>query len=426
MTSDEWISYLVSQTIPGYGQELSRIEPLFKKLNLNRLAPTIITVTGTNGKGSVVKALESVYLAAGYRVAAVTSPHLLTIHERLTLNGEMISEACVQQAFAYVESCRDHGVAINYFDFIHLAWFYVIHEFKPDIAILEVGCGGRLDIANLWDADVCVITSIDLDHTDLLGGTRELIALEKAHLARRGCPVVCGETDIPDALPLLLETIGATLYAIDKDFSVACEIDSWHFLTASTSIAHLPIPKIKVENAAIALETIQLLQHKNPVSKEACLAGLKQVAIPGRFERVRSLPCEIICDVAHNPHAARWLAQQLIASPVTGNTYAVFGMLQRKDVYHTIEPFRNIIDVWYLASLQQKDSYSADEMGEYLRAVGIKNWYTGDRLSCQLDTLLRLVTRQDRIIVFGSFYAVREAKLYCQNMRYEGGDGEST
>lgn len=419
MTSDEWIDYLVSQTIPGYGQALSRVEPLFKKLSLNRLAPTIITVTGTNGKGSVVKALESIYLAAGYRVASVTSPHLLTIHERLTLNGQMVSEGCIQHAFSYIESCRDPAVAINYFDFIHLAWFYLIADFKPDIAILEVGCGGRLDIANLWDADVSVITSIDLDHTDLLGNTRELIALEKAHLARKGCPVICGEPDIPNTLPPFLETIGAPLYAIGRDFSGDAGEGSWDFLMstgAALFISYLPIPNIKLENAAIALAVIHVLQHKNPVSEETIRTGLEHVTIIGRFERVALAPCEMIYDVAHNPHAAQWLAKQLAASSIAGKTYAVFGMLQRKDVYHTVKALRDVIDVWYLSSLQQEDSCSADEISEHLRALGIKNCYTGNDLSCQLDTLLQVVTSQDRIVVCGSFYTVREAKLYCQNL----------
>lgn len=424
VTSDEWIDYLVSQTIPGYGQELSRVEPLFKKLNFTRLAPTIITVTGTNGKGSVVKALESIYLAAGYRVASVTSPHLLTIHERLTLNGDMVSEERIQQAFSYIESCRDPEVAINYFDFIHLAWFYLIDEFKPDIAILEVGCGGRLDIANLWDADVLVITSIDLDHTDLLGDTRELIALEKAHLARKGCPVVCGEPEIPDALPPFLETLDAPLYAINKNFSVNAKESSWDFLI-STSAAlgycgrterGLPIPNIKLENAALAIQVVQVLQYKNPVSEEVLQIGLKTIKIPGRFERVALAAGEIIYDVAHNPHAARWLAEQLIALPITGKTYAVFGMLQRKDAYHTVKALREVIDVWYLSSLQQEGSYSADEISEHLRALGIKNWYTSNDLSRQLDVVLQVMTNQDRVVVFGSFYTVREAKLYCQNL----------
>ena len=409
-SSAEWINYLVSQTIPGYGQELSRIEPLFKKLNLARLAPTIIVVTGTNGKGSVVKALEAIYLAAGYRVAAVTSPHITTIHERLTLNGEMVSEAQVLQAFAHIESCRDLNVPINYFDFIHLAWFYLIDRFKPEIAILEVGCGGRLDITNLLDADACVITSIDLDHTELLGATRELIAVEKAHLARRDCPVVCGEPDPPVTLWPFLQGRGSRLYCIHKDFDCAVTADGWDWHAGQAVLKGLAVPKIKLENAAIALEVIHVLQDKNPVSDAAIRQGLEHVSISGRFERVALPQCEIIYDVTHNPHAANWLATQLKQQPIAGKTYAVFGMLDRKDIVNTIKPLLPVIDVWYLSTLQQKDSYSATEIGEHLRALGHKNWYTNDILAIQLSELLRIVTQQDRIVVFGSFHAVHEAK----------------
>lgn len=413
MHSNEWIDYLVSQTIPGYGQELSRIEPIFKKLHLNKVASTVITVTGTNGKGSVVKTLEQIYLAAGYRVAAVTSPHLLTIHERLTLNGKMISEDQVQQAFLYIESHRDPDSAINYFDFIHLAWFHLINDFKPDIAILEVGCGGRLDITNLLDSDLCVITSIDLDHTDLLGATRELIGLEKAHLARKGCPVVCGEPNIPSTLRPFLNTVGAVLYSIHKDFDYNVQENSWDwFSSCSGFIKHLPIPQVKLENAAIALEVIDQLQHKNPVAEKTIQIGLNQVSLPGRFERVILPQCEIIYDVAHNPHATHWLAEQLKREPIAGKTYALFGMLQRKDIDGSLKPFQDIIDAWYVCTLQQKDSYLADEIGEHLQALGFKNWYTNDVLFCQLDRLLQLVTQQDRIIVFGSFHTVHEAKLW--------------
>ena len=417
MKSNDWIDYLVSQTIPGYGQELSRVEPLFQKLNLTRLAPTIIVVTGTNGKGSVVNALEAIYLAAGYRVAAVTSPHINTIHERLTLNGEMVSEAQVQHAFAYIESCRDHKVPINYFDFIHLAWFYLIDQFKPEIAIFEVGCGGRLDITNLLDSDVCVITSIDLDHTDLLGATRELIAVEKAHLARSGCPVVCGEPNMPHTLVPFLNERGALPYVIHKDFSFNAQADSWDWISGSAVMKGLAKPGIKLENAAIALEVIQLLQAQNPVSDGAIRQGLQQISIPGRFERVTLPQCEIIYDVAHNPHAARWLAEQLKLQPIAGKTYALFGMLNRKDMANTLKPLLTVVDVWYLSTLQQNDSYFASEIGEHLRALGFKNWYTNDVLAAQLAALLRVVTQDDRIIVFGSFHAVHEAKRYV--------DGES-
>jgi len=265
---NDWFHKLLDDGITSKHRSLASRVTLFgsfvKDYELAQLADCIITVTGTNGKGSTVRLLESIYLAAGYRVAALTSPHFIDFGERLRLNGVNIDEALLLEAFERLE-CAHGDNKVNPFDFLYMALYYCVKQFKPQVAIIEAGIGGRLDLSNILNSHAAVITTIGLDHADFLGDTREDVAFEKAHLARRGCPLICGEPDAPSSLFDVVHRIGANLYQLDSKnngFSYQSNAGSWNWSGSKCERAELPIPSLKLQNAATALMTIESLLDK--------------------------------------------------------------------------------------------------------------------------------------------------------------------
>ena len=262
-TLDDWLDFLFSSTTTTAGKSLARLDQYLEKHQIKDITGCIITVTGTNGKGSVVRLLEAIYLAAGYRVAAITSPHVVDFCERLSLNGAPVEATTLVDAFSQLRSCYCDDTD-NAFDFIHMAFLCCIKHFKPQVTIVEVGVGGRLDSANILDSDAAVITSIGLDHPEFLGDTRESVAWDKAHIARRGCPLICGELDIPHTLYDVVATVGADLFEINnKNNGLRYESheESWDWLGSLRQLYGLPIPALKLQNAATALMTVESLQN---------------------------------------------------------------------------------------------------------------------------------------------------------------------
>ncbi len=410
-TIQDWLDQLFNNTVIGYGEPLSRVADYVDALGLSDLPGCVITVTGTNGKGSVVALLESIYLAAGYRVAATTSPHILDFCERLTLNGIKVSDASVLDAFERINRVRGTQ-AINACDFMYLALFLCIKEFKADVSIIEAGVGGRLDLANLFDSQAAIITTIDLDHSELLGASRGEVAFEKAHLARRDCPLICGDDNPPSTLYDVTNEKGAVLYQLNNAFYYKSHANSWVWVGPNKTRDALPKPRIKLQNAATALMAIECLYKHLPVSEEAICNGLISVHIPGRFEIIERPSYTLILDVAHNPQACRELAAQLRQLPIGGKTYVVFGMAVNKDLNSALQALVGVADAWFIGELVGRASYTPQKIQQELQALGVENCYTCDGIRQALQRALAQVTPGDRVVVCGSFMAVQAAKLF--------------
>ena len=406
----DWLDQLFSNIITAYRGPLTRIQQVADQLQLQSLAPHVITVTGTNGKGSTVHLLEAIYQQAGYRVATMTSPHIRDFCERVRFNGRVVTEAAVVSAFERVAGCCDLK-RINTFDFIFVSLLWCIKQQQPEVVILEAGIGGLHDVTNLIDADAAVITTIALDHTDLLGPTREDIAFHKVHLARRGRPLICGDPQPPANVALLAQELGAKLWQQGVDFFYESEGTHWQWWTAQQRLQSLPRPSIKLQNAASAVMTVMQLQQQLPVSEADIREALATLQMPGRFQTVQR-QCPIVLDVAHNPEACHWLAEQLRERPVAGQTWVVMGMSLTKDFRASLAAMLPGVDRWWLAPLKGRSSHPACELQQELEALGAKNCYTSEDLAAALAQALSQATEQDRIVVCGSFSAVQEAMEY--------------
>lgn len=408
---NDWLDFFAEQALPTADKSLSRIQYLADALDICALNGKVITVTGTNGKGSTVKALEQIYLAAGFSVAAFTSPHILKINERLTFNGVMIDDASFAAALAEVERLRIPDKPIGWYDVVYLALAYCVQQLQPEVVLIEAGVGGLCDFSNLYDSSAAIITSIDIDHEKLLGDSREKIAFQKAHLGRPGRPLICAEPDMPVTVSEVVKNIGAQLIDVNHyQFSEGVG-QAWGWQGGGALLSELPKPKIKLSNAAAALMAVTLLQPELTVSRSAICEGLAKTVLPGRFEVVQDI-CPIILDVGHNAQAMRWLVEQLRQMPIQGQTYMLFGLADKKSLVKTLQPLQGVADSWYVVPLQGCDSYQPTKIASELEALGEKNCYTNDSLSQTLDKILAVVTSQDRIVVCGSFFAVSEAKQY--------------
>lgn len=409
--------------LPGWLRHLEQLHPKSIALGLDRvrkvgaalgLTPSfpLIVVGGTNGKGSTCAMLERVYLEAGYRVACYTSPHLLRYNERVRLNGEEAADEALCHAFAAVEAAREN-TSLTYFEFGTLAAMAYFMRCGVDVAILEVGLGGRLDAVNLFEPNCAIITSIDLDHQEYLGSDRASIGREKAGIFRRGVVALCGDPSPPPSVPQHADNIGATLRQVGRDFGFQLQGEGWDFASNRMPLTQLPLPALnglfQLSNAACALEAIAVMQPQLPVGREPIIRALKTVSLPGRFQRCGAKP-EIILDVAHNPHAAKSFAQSLRATPSRGNTVAVFAMLGDKDIAGVIRIMAPVVNAWQIApiphlrgaTLAMLQACFADVAAEAQRESA-HDVATALRQAC-----LR-AGDDDRIIVFGSFYTVADA-----------------
>ena len=369
----------------------------------------VITVGGTNGKGSVVALLESMYRAGGYRTLAYTSPHLVHFTERIRINAAPVDLASLIDALDLVERQRD-GLDLTYFEHVTLAALVVAARSKPDVVLLEVGLGGRLDAVNVIDPDVSVITSIDLDHVEWLGRTRSAIAREKGGIARSGRPLIIGEPQPPRGWLADLERGGAMVRAVGRDFSWQRE-DNVLRLTIGEEILTLPEPALagswQAGNAASAVMAVRALNPRLPVAVADMAAGLKSVVLPGRLQCLGGRP-EIWADVAHNVAAARTLAGALAA--VEGRTIAVFSALAGKDVSGMARVVKDHFEHWLVPELAGDRSRSADEIAELLRELPVAGSVeTVESVSDAVRSALAQASPDDRIVVFGSFRIVAEA-----------------
>jgi len=407
-----WLSYLEQLHPKTIDLGLDRVAEVRQRLDLNPTFP-IIAVAGTNGKGSTCAMLEAILLAAGYRVGLYTSPHLLRYNERVRINGEEASDAALCEAFAAVEQARGE-VSLTYFEFGTLAAVWLFARAGLDAAILEVGLGGRLDAVNAFDADCAVLTSVDFDHMDYLGDSRLAIGYEKAGIFRAGKPAVCGEFDLPYSVLAHAEEIGANLRRIGPDFGYdGLEPNQWRFSSVDGLRLSLPYPALRgayqLGNASTCLAALEQIKSRLPVSHDDIRRGLLEAVVPGRFQVLPGRPQRIF-DVAHNPHAARALAENLRAMPPAGKTFAVFAMLRDKDIAGVVRAMQGQVDQWLVAGIGQPRGASAEELLRVLEQEGLAQ--RAEAFPSVAEAYRHACAKaaeDDKILIFGSFYTVAEA-----------------
>ena len=407
-----WLAYLETLHPKTIALGLERVKEAHARMEATLACP-IVTVTGTNGKGSTCAMLESILRSAGYRTGLYSSPHLLCYNERVRIGGEPQDDAAIVEAFHAVENARG-DVALTYFEYGTLAALHAFARAKLDVAILEVGLGGRLDAVNIVDADVAVVTTIDLDHMDYLGLTRESIAFEKAGIFRAGRPAVCAEPDPPSTLVAHARDIGAPLFRIGRDFGYSAADGQWRYWGPGGERFGLPIPALRgayqLANAATALAALGLLNDCLHIPANAVREGLCTVRLSGRFQVLPGRPA-IVLDVAHNPHAARALAATLATMAYFPQTIAVFGMLADKDIAGVIAAVGARIDRWFVATVPGPRGASADALRKELASAGIapEAIRTFDDIETAFAAAREAAGEADRIIVFGSFLTVAAA-----------------
>lgn len=416
-TLDDWLSWQETLHPSEIELGLERVASVFSRLHpgfaSSSSQPVVITVAGTNGKGSSVAMLDAIYRAAGYQVGRYTSPHLLKYNERICINGEPVNDQLLCDAFARIDEARA-ATSITYFEFGTLAALDIFLHQELDVIILEVGLGGRLDAVNIIDADVALITSISIDHVQWLGHDINTIAKEKAGIMREAKPVVSSSLKAQQALADAAIEKGALLYQLDKDFYIkrSTEAKSWDWRFEQQQRVTLPLPALfgehQLNNAAGVLMVIELLTNRLPVSQSAVREGFMSVQLAGRFQ---VLPGEPVCifDVAHNVDAVQQLAQQLKQYPCQGKTLAVLGMLSDKDINNALAEISPLIHEWHIAALPTPRSETVENLSQVLKSCS-----GSAPVSCYSDikqafkAAKSLAGKQDRIIIFGSFYTVAE------------------
>jgi dihydrofolate synthase/folylpolyglutamate synthase len=384
---------------------LERVAEVARRLHIKPPCP-VITVGGTNGKGSVVAGLESIYLAAGYRVGTFNSPILFKHNEYVRLQGQNAADELFCQAFEKIEALRG-DITLTPFEYNALAAFIMFTEADLDVWVLEVGLGGRFDAVNVLDADVAIVTSIGIDHIEWLGDTREKIAFEKAGIFRPGQPAICGDIDPPKTLIDYARDLNTPLYIQNKQFGFAKSDKSWNWHNETQRLTQLPLTKLALQNMSTVLMAIDLMQTQLPVSYEHIVQGLETVTLPGRIQVV---PGDItqIFDVSHNPHAAEFLANWLQQNKVKNKTRAVFSMLADKDIVGTLTVMKEWIDEWHIAPLQCPRAASLDQLTKAFNSAGIETVQNYSDIQTAHNAALQTSQQNELIVIFGSFHTVAE------------------
>ena len=409
---DEWLSYLERLHPSTIDMGLERVAAVRDRLGLTPAFP-LITVGGTNGKGSTCAMLESCLRRAGYETGLYTSPHLTYYNERVRIGGIEAGDDMLVDAFRRVEQARGN-TTLTYFEFGTLAAMLLFVETRVDAAVLEVGLGGRLDAVNAFEPDCAVVVSVAIDHVDYLGGTREKIGFEKAGIFRSGKPAIVAEADPPASLLDHARGIGADVRLIDRDFGYAVSEVQWRFWDWRGKRDGLPFPALRgdyqLTNASAALAALDSLRERLPVDNGAIRRGLVEVELPGRFQVLPGRPM-VILDVAHNPHAAVHVAENLKRLEKRGSsTIAVFAMLKDKDIEGVATALASLVAEWFIAPLPIPRGADVERLEKALRAADV----TAPVVRC--DDVANAVQRareragpDDRILVFGSFYTVAAA-----------------
>jgi dihydrofolate synthase/folylpolyglutamate synthase len=415
-TLEEWLVHLERVHPRSIEMGLERVSRVRSAMGLDPAFP-VIAVGGTNGKGSVCAMLEAILCEAGYRVGCYTSPHLLRYNERVRVARREAGDADLCRAFARVEAARG-DVSLTYFEFGTLAAVGLFAEAAVEVAILEVGLGGRLDAVNVFDNDCATLTCVDLDHVDYLGSTREAIGFEKAGIFRAGRGAVCADPDPPASVARRAREVGARLVQLGRDFGCSGDRLQWNYWGPGGKRLALPLPALRgafqLRNAAAALAVLDELRERLPVAMRDIRQGLAGVELAGRFQVLPGRPT-VVLDVAHNPHAARGLAGNLAALGRRGATLGVFAMLRDKDIAGVVRALAGHIDQWLVAGIAHSRGAAAADIAAVLEAEGA----AGRVL--RFDTPAQAFARacesagqDDKICVFGSFFTVADVLRHLQ------------
>ena len=410
----DWLAYCERLHPKTIDMGLERVRTVAGRMGLKFACP-IITVAGTNGKGSTCAMLEAILLEAGYRTGVYTSPHLVHFEERCRVRGDIVSASDLIANFARVESARGQNgdeISLSYFEFTTLAILQLLADAKLDVVILEVGLGGRLDAVNILDTDCAVITSIDLDHMELLGHDRESIGFEKAGIMRAGKPVVVSDPVPPQSIIDHAAKLGADLWRFGHDFNFSGDKQQWGWAGRGRRYAGLAYPALRganqLVNASGVLAALTALRDRLPVTAQAVRVGLSMVELPGRFQIIPGQPT-LVLDVAHNPHAVAALTENLDAMGYYASTHAVFGAMADKDVAPMFARVGPLIDKWYFTDLPTPRAATGEDLLARWQAANSRtdtaaNAYKSPEQA--LQAAVKAANPTDRIVVFGSFYTV--------------------
>ncbi|MCK9984149.1 MAG: dihydrofolate synthase / folylpolyglutamate synthase [Azoarcus sp.] len=416
-----WLELLESRHAVQIQLGLDRVSRVRDALDV-RSDAVVITVGGTNGKGSTCAMLEAILLAAGYRVGCYTSPHLLRYNERVRIDGREVDDQMLADAFRAVEEARGE-TPLTYFEHGTLAAWWAFSSAPLDVVILEVGLGGRLDAVNAIDSDCAIVTGIALDHMDWLGDTREKIGFEKAGIFRAGRPAICSDPMVPATLVDHARAIGADLKLVGEDFGFSGDRTQWTWWSkGGARRGGLAYPALRganqLLNASAVLMALEMLRQRIPVSMQAVRQGLMLVELPGRFQVLPGRP-SVVLDVAHNPQAAGVLSENLSNMGFFPETWAVLGMLADKDVEGVVKLIQDRVDHWMLVSLPGARGLSAERLEQRLRSVGVRGDIQRFESPAEGYAAARKTAGEgDRIVVFGSFLTVADVLAFARAARH--------
>jgi dihydrofolate synthase/folylpolyglutamate synthase len=406
----EWLAHCERVHPKTIDMGLARVQQVAQRLQLRFDCP-VVTVAGTNGKGSTCAMLEAIALQAGYRTGVYTSPHLVHFEERCRIGGEIVKPEALVSHFERVEAARE-GVTLTYFEFTTLAILSLMASSGIELAILEVGLGGRLDAVNVVDTDCAIITSIDLDHTEYLGPDRESIGREKAGILRAGKPAIVSDPMPPHSVLQYANALGADLWLLGRDFNFSGDKQQWGWAGRGRRYPGLAYPALRganqLLNASGVLAAFEALRPRLPVTAQAIRNGLAMVELPGRFQIVPGQPT-LVLDVAHNPHSVAALSANLDAMGFYPTTHAVFGAMGDKDLAPMLAKIGPLVDRWYFTDLPTPRAASARALLERWQALPGRRDVPASTHASPMEALNAAVAAAeptDRILVFGSFYTV--------------------
>lgn len=435
MTLQQWLEWLEQAHRKPIDLGLDRVSKVAQRLSLIPAGAPVITVGGTNGKGSTVAFLEAMAIAAGYRTGAYTSPHLLHFNERIRIQAQPVGDAAIIAAFEAIDEARAE-ISLSYFEFATLAALWVFRRENVDLILLEVGLGGRLDAVNILDANVSVVVSVDLDHQEWLGPDRESIGFEKAGIYRPDRPALCGDRQPPKRLQGHAQAIGSQWLCLGQDFdwrSAAANVAAnaavnpqadtpddaqsgtaaWDYLgCGGLTLPNLPPPALlggyQKDNASLAITALLKAGLPRPVTAEQVAKGLISARVPGRMQALSGGPCPILLDVGHNPHAARALADYVQSHSPQGQCFAVFGVMADKDLAGIVTPLLPCMDQWFVSQSDLPRALDAQNLAEQLKQLGARPVHTAASLVQAMDQACAVAGPKDLIIAFGSFHTVAD------------------
>ncbi|ATW33994.1 MULTISPECIES: bifunctional tetrahydrofolate synthase/dihydrofolate synthase [Candidatus Williamhamiltonella] len=412
----QWLDYVANLHFKDIDLGLERVKKVAEKLDVLSPAKWVITVGGTNGKGTTCRVLERILIEDGYKVGVYSSPHLICYRERVRIQEKMLPEKCFTDAFDQVEKARGQ-ISLTYFEFGTLVALLLFKSHQLGVVVLEVGLGGRLDATNIVDSDVAAITNIDFDHIKFLGKDRHSIGREKAGIFRTNKPAVVADPDIPDSVIRVAKEKAAHLRPIDQSWTFRPQGNQWIWESKERMLIDLPLPNVPLINAACALAVL----HYFPkiISKEAIKRGLKGASLAGRFQMIDQKPL-VILDVAHNPHAARYLLNHLTqflknAVKPGAKLHAVVGMLKDKDIKGTLDILSERVDHWYCATLSEPRGAPAQILASFLQ----KSAFLSPDVKSAWNQAMQAANPEDILLVFGSFHTIAPV-MSALNLRSTG------